>query len=43
MTALDFVMSALTLAEVVVIPYRNGDIATAERYEALITGSRNLR
>jgi predicted nucleic acid-binding protein len=40
---LELVTSALTLTEVLVIPYRNGDIATAERYEALITGSRNLK
>lgn len=37
------VTSALTLLEVLVVPYRAGDLALAERYEALLTGSRGLR
>ncbi|HVH88368.1 MAG TPA: PIN domain-containing protein [Terriglobales bacterium] len=37
------VTSALTLLEVLVIPYRSGDHALAERYEALLTRSRGIR
>lgn len=37
------VTSALTLLEVLVVPYRAGDIGLAERYEALLTRSRGLR
>jgi len=36
------VTSALTLLEVLVVPYRDGDSALAERYEALLTRSRGL-
>lgn len=36
------VTSALTLLEVLVVPYRNGDQSLAERYEALLTRSRGL-
>lgn len=35
--------SALTLLEVLVVPYRAGDVLLAERYEALLTRSRGLR
>ncbi len=37
------VTSALTLLETLVVPYRAGDRALAERYEALLTRSRGLR
>lgn len=37
------VTSALTLLEVLVVPYRVGDVALAERYEALLSRSRGLR
>ncbi len=37
------VTSALTLLEVLVVPYRAADIDLAERYEALLTRSRGLR
>jgi len=40
---LQAVTSAVTLLEVLVVPYRDGDAALAERYEALLTRSRNLR
>jgi predicted nucleic acid-binding protein len=36
------VTSAATLLEVVVVPYRPGNLALAERYEALLTRSRGL-
>jgi predicted nucleic acid-binding protein len=36
------VTSALTLLEVLVVPYRDGDSALAERYEALLTRSHGL-
>ena len=36
------VTSSLTLLEVLVIPYRSGDLALAERYEALLSRSRGL-
>ena len=36
------VTSALTLLEVLVVPYRAGDVGLAERYEALLTRSRGL-
>ena len=39
----DLVTSAVTLLEVLVVPYRAGDLALAERYEALLTRSRGLR
>jgi predicted nucleic acid-binding protein len=37
------VTSALTLFEVLVVPYRARNLALAERYEALLTHSRGLR
>lgn len=37
------VTSAVTLLEVLVIPYRNGNTELAERYEALLTRSRGVR
>ena len=37
------VTSALTLLEVLVVPYRAADVALANRYEALLTRSRGLR
>jgi predicted nucleic acid-binding protein len=40
--ALELVTSALTLLEVLVVPYRAGDAALAARYEALLTRSRGL-
>src|SRR5205085_10145307 len=36
------VTSALTLLEVLVVPYRSGDRLLAERYEALLTASRGV-
>ena len=38
----ELVTSAVTLLEVLVVPYRAGDLMLAERYEALLTGSRGL-
>lgn len=38
----ELVTSALTLLEVLVIPYRSGDRLLAERYETLLTRSRGL-
>ena len=40
---IEIVTSSLTLLEVLVVPYRAGRIALAERYEELLTRSRNLR
>jgi predicted nucleic acid-binding protein len=37
------ITSALTLFEVLVVPYRARNLALAERYEALLTQSRGLR
>ena len=37
------VTSALTLLEVLVVPYRAGNRVLAERYEALLTRSRGIR
>lgn len=37
------VTSALTLLETLVAPYRAGNLSLAEQYEALLTGSGNLR
>ena len=37
------VTSTLTLLETLVVPYRSGDLALAERYEAVLTRSRGLR
>lgn len=39
----ELVTSRLTLLEVLVVPYRAGDLALAERYEALLTRSRGIR
>ena len=39
---LALVTSAITLLEVLVLPYRAGDLALASRYEALLTRSREL-
>ncbi len=38
----EIVTSAVTLLEVLVVPYRAGDLQLAERYEALLTRSRGL-
>lgn len=38
----EIVTSALTLLEVMVVPFRAGDAALAARYEALLTRSRGL-
>jgi predicted nucleic acid-binding protein len=40
---LSAVTSSLTLLEVLVVPYRTGDVALAESYERILTGSRGLR
>ncbi len=37
------VTSSLTLLEVLVVPYRAGNVALAERYEACLSRSRGLR
>jgi predicted nucleic acid-binding protein len=37
------IASSLTLLEVLVIPYRAGNIPLAERYEQILTRSRGLR
>jgi predicted nucleic acid-binding protein len=37
------VASAITLLEVLVVPYRAGNLPVAERYEALLMGSRGLQ
>jgi predicted nucleic acid-binding protein len=39
----ELVTSALTLLEVLVVPYRSGDDLLARRYEALLTRSRGVR
>ena len=39
----ELVTSALTLMEVLVVPYRAGNRLLAERYEALLTRSRGIR
>ena len=39
----DLVTSAVTLLEVLVVPYRARDYAMAERYETLLTRSRGIR
>ncbi|MDO8677351.1 MAG: PIN domain-containing protein [Acidobacteriota bacterium] len=39
----DLVTSALTLLEVLVVPYRSGNGGLASRYEALLLGSRGIR
>ena len=40
---LSIVSSAVSLLEVLVLPYRHGDMALATRYEALLTRSRGVR
>jgi predicted nucleic acid-binding protein len=37
------ITSGITLLELLVVPYRTGDIALAERYERLLTRSRGIR
>jgi predicted nucleic acid-binding protein len=39
---LTIVTSAITLLEVLVVPYRAGNMPLARRYEALLTGSRGM-
>jgi predicted nucleic acid-binding protein len=39
----ELVTSALTLLEVLVVPYRTGNTTLAERYELLLTRSRGIR
>jgi predicted nucleic acid-binding protein len=39
----ELIASAVTLLEVLVVPYRAGDIQLAERYELLLTRSRGIR
>ena len=39
----ELITSALTLLEVLVVPYRSGDHLMAERYEALLTKSRGVK
>lgn len=39
---MELVTSAVTLLEVLIVPYRAGDGALARRYEALLTRSRGL-
>jgi predicted nucleic acid-binding protein len=39
----ELITSAVTLLEVLVVPYRAGNHALAERYEALLTRSRGVR
>ena len=41
--ARELVTSALTLLEVLVVPYRAADRSLADRYEALLTRSRGIR
>jgi predicted nucleic acid-binding protein len=41
--ARELVTSALTLLEVLVVPYRVGDRSLADRYEQLLTRSRGIR
>jgi predicted nucleic acid-binding protein len=40
---LELVVSALTLLEVLVVPYRARNVELAERYEAVLTRSRGVR
>lgn len=40
---LTIVTSAVTLLEVLVVPYRAGDLLLAQRYEDILTRSRNVR
>jgi predicted nucleic acid-binding protein len=39
----EIVTSAVTLLEVLVVPYRAGDLALADRYEALLVRGRGMR
>ena len=39
----ELMTSAVTLLEVLVVPYRAGDVQLAERYELLLTRSRGIR
>ena len=39
----DLITSAVTLLEVLVVPYRAGNRVLADRYEALLTRSRGIR
>lgn len=39
----EIITSALTLLEVLVVPYRSGNRLLADRYEALLTRSRGVR
>jgi predicted nucleic acid-binding protein len=40
---IELVVSALTLLEVLVVPYRAGNVALAQRYEAALTSGRGIR
>ena len=40
---IEVVVSALTLLEVLVVPYRAGNTKLAEAYEAVLTGGRGIR
>lgn len=40
---IEIVTSALTLLEVLIVSYRAGNLALAERYEALLTRGRGIR
>lgn len=40
---LELVVSALTLLEVLIVPYRAGNMALAQRYETMLTRSRGVR
>ncbi len=40
---LELVVSGLTLLEVLVVPYRVGNLALAQRYETMLTRSRGVR
>ena len=40
---IELVTSALTLLEVLVVPYRNGDYQLAARYEKILTHSRGVK
>jgi predicted nucleic acid-binding protein len=39
----DLVTSSLTLLEVLIVPYRAGNVELAQRYEAVLTRSRGVR
>jgi predicted nucleic acid-binding protein len=39
----ELVTSAVTILEVLVVPYRAGDVQLADRYELLLTRSRGIR